>query len=82
LDKSPQGRFLAVNEGYLETADYAPGRRVTLTGPVTGLKKGLIGKATYTYPVVKVDDIQLWRKEQRYRPEPGFHFGIGVIFGG
>lgn len=76
----PLRRFLAIQEGYLETADYAQGRWVTLTGPLTGTQAGRVGEAPYTYPVVRIEDIQLWPEERR-RAEPRFHFGIGVIFG-
>jgi len=79
-EAKPVRRFLAIKEGYLETADYAQGRWVTLTGPLTGTRAGRVGEAPYTYPVVRVEDIQLWPEERR-RAEPRFHFGIGVIFG-
>lgn len=75
-----QRRFVAVKAGYLETADFAQGRRVTVTGPLTGTRTGRIDQAPYTYPVVRVADIQLW-PEEKARSEPRFHFGIGVIFG-
>jgi outer membrane lipoprotein len=80
-DAEAQRRFLAVHEGYLETADYAQGRRVTLTGPLTGIRRGEVGDAPYTYPVVRAEDIELW-PEEKPGSEPRFHFGIGVIFGG
>ena len=79
-DAKPQRRFLAIKQGYLETADFAQGRWITLTGPLTGTRRGQVGEADYTYPVVRIEDIQLWPQEQRPR-EPRFHFGIGVIFG-
>lgn len=75
-----QRRFLAVKAGYLETADYAQGRWVTLTGPLTGTRDGRVGDAPYTYPVVAIEDIHLWPETKR-GTEPRFHFGIGVIFG-
>lgn len=80
-DASPQKRFLAIKSGYLETADYAPGRQVTVSGPLTGIRSGRVGKARYSYPVVRIDDSHLW-PEAGNRPQgPRFHFGIGVIFG-
>ncbi|HKJ71102.1 MAG TPA: Slp family lipoprotein [Gammaproteobacteria bacterium] len=79
-DAKPQQRFLAVKDGYLETADYAQGRWITVSGPLTGTRAGRVGEAEYSYPVVRIEDIQLWPKEQRPN-EPRFHFGIGVIFG-
>jgi len=80
-DAEAQRRFLAVHEGYLETADYAQGRWVTLTGPLAGTRSGQVGEATYTYPVVRVKAIHLWSQREP-TSEPRFHFGIGVLFGG
>ncbi|MFA9462021.1 Slp family lipoprotein [Thiohalorhabdus methylotrophus] len=82
LEEPPQGRFLALEEGYLETASYAPGREVTVSGRLTGLREGMIGEAAYSYPVVEVVDIQLWKEDRGSAPGSNFRFGIGVIFGG
>ncbi|KPV40084.1 hypothetical protein AN478_07965 [Thiohalorhabdus denitrificans] len=82
VEADPQGRFLAEAEGYLETADYTPGRRVTVSGTLKGTRKGRIGEAEYTYPVVAVEDKELWAEDRRSPAGPRFHFGIGVIFGG
>ncbi len=75
-------RFLAIHQGYLETADFAPGRSVTLTGPLVGLHEGQVGEAPYTYPVVAAEDLHLWpTPEQGRQSPPRFHFGLGVLFG-
>ena len=80
-DESPQRRFLAVKEGYLETADYAQGRQVTVTGPLAGTRSGRVGEADYTYPLIRIEDSHLWPKGEQPSREPRFHFGIGVLFG-
>jgi outer membrane lipoprotein len=76
---SPLGRFLALRSGYLETGVYAPGRLLTVVGPITEVRKGQIGEAPYTYPVLATDRLHLWPKEPGY-VEPRFQIGIGVIF--
>jgi outer membrane lipoprotein len=78
----PNGRFLAVEEGYLETMDYSPGRLVTVKGTLIGTREGSIGEAEYTYPVVQIDQLYLWPEEQAVGRGSGinFGFGIGVIF--
>jgi outer membrane lipoprotein len=75
----PQGRFLLTHKGYLESAVYGQGRVVTVVGPVTETKKGRIGEADYTYPVVSAEQLHIWPRERGYT-EPMIHFGIGVIF--
>lgn len=79
-DRTPSGRFLAIDERYLETLDYAPGRLVTVGGAFSGTRSGQIGDATYVYPVIIPDRLRLWPKDSR-RNEPQFHIGIGAVFG-
>lgn len=78
--ENPLGRFLAFKEGYLETVDYAPGRLITLTGPVQDTRIRKLGEADYTYPVLLADEMRLWENKPP-REEPRFHFGIGVGVG-
>lgn len=78
-DARPLGRFLVDRPGYLESADYASGRLITLTGAVTGLHAGRVGQARYVYPVVVPDHLYLWPADSG-RSGSGVHFGIGVLF--
>ena len=79
LDAKPIGRFLADYAGYLETADYAKGRLLTVVGPISGIEKGKLDETEYTYPVVQAEQKYLWPKSNRKRGT-SVHFGIGVIF--
>lgn len=81
--RAPIGRFLAVSPGYLETADYAQGRLITVRGRLQETAVGKIGEANYTYPVVDILDSQLWKPEDYARPasQPRVNFGIGVMIG-
>jgi len=81
-DETPMGRFIAVKEGYMETAEYANGRQVTLSGRITGLRDGKVGTADYRYPTVSVESIELWSQETDVKPKPSIHFGIGIGSGG
>ncbi len=77
--REPLGRFLVIRPGYLETADYAPGRQITVLGSLAELRQGQIGEAEYTYPLVQADDLYLWPRETA-ATEPRVHFGFGLIF--
>ena len=79
LDAKPTGRFLVDFSGYLETADYAKGRLLTVVGPITGTEKGKLDETEYTYPVVQAEQKYLWPKSNR-KSDTRVHFGIGVIF--
>jgi outer membrane lipoprotein len=83
-NQSPRGRFLAVQPGYVETADFAPGRLITVRGRLQERVSGKIGEADYTYPVVAVEDLELWQPQaaaERTGVRPRFNFGIGVMIG-
>lgn len=80
-DRTPGGRFLVMDERYLETLDYAPGRLLTLGGTLTGTREGQIGDASYVYPVLRPDRLRLWPKDSGRNKDPQFHIGIGAVFG-
>ncbi len=77
-DKPAYGRFLLLHQGYLETMDYAPGRLITASGTLEGIRKGKLDESEYTYPLVRDEKIHLWSKNGK--SETRFHFGIGVMF--
>jgi outer membrane lipoprotein len=76
-DRNPDGRFLILDERYLETLDYAPGRLLTVGGKMGGTRSGQIGDATYVYPVIIPDRLILWPKAGA-RSNPQIHIGVGV----
>lgn len=78
-EKTPLGRFLAEQDGYLETADFAQGRLLTVRGTLKDKRIGHIGETEYIYPVVKINQLHLWLKQSDFS-EPRIQFGIGVIF--
>lgn len=81
-ERKPLGRFIARFNGYLELAEYSPGRRITLVGPVREVRRGKLGESEYTYPVLETEQHELWPDPTpaRARDNTRFHFGIGVIF--
>ncbi len=81
LDKMSLGRFLVIQNRYLEVGDYTQGRLLTVTGTVTETLPGKVGEATYTYPVVVPGQIYLWPIDSgRSVVQPRVQFGIGVIY--
>ena len=74
----PLGRFIALYQGYLETADYQEGRQVTIVGNIKETREGTVGEARYVYPVLAATRIHLWPKETQATSEPRVHFGIGI----
>lgn len=78
--KKPQGRFLIVVDGYVETLDYADGREVSVTGTLEGVRSGKVGEATRRFPVVRADQYHLWPLKSGSE-SPRFSFGLGVGIG-
>jgi outer membrane lipoprotein len=79
LDKQPLGRFLIQHPDYLEAANYASGRLVTVNGKVVEIQSGKIGESDYRYPVISSRQIHLWSKDSQYnRSSTSFHFGVGI----
>jgi len=64
--EASEGRFLALyprDRGILDPMIYAKGREVTVAGLVVGSRQGKLGEVPYTYPLLEVQEIYLWRKE-------------------
>jgi outer membrane lipoprotein len=67
-----RGRFIAEGPYYLDPLIYERGRKVTVAGVVEGKRAvaGLEGKQPYVYPVLKIGQLYLWRREPADYP-PG-----------
>ncbi len=63
LDALGEGRFLARVDGFIDPAEYAAGRDVTVSGEVVGSERRPVGEYDYLFPVVEVRAVHLW-------PEP------------
>ncbi len=75
---NPQGRFFARQKGYLEISEYSQGRYITVVGPIGKLQAGKIDETDYQYPVIDVEQIHLWPKQDPNASQTQFFFGIGV----
>lgn len=60
------GRFLVVAPDFLDPAVYAPGRRLSVVGTVTGTEERALGERAYPYVVIRPDQIYLWARDFAY----------------
>jgi len=71
------GRFIAVSTDFLDPLIYQPGRMATLVGEVKGKKVMPLDEVDYTYPVVAIREIHLWKPIEDTKgypyPTPGFY---------
>jgi outer membrane lipoprotein len=66
------GRFLVRTPAFLDPAVYAPGRRITVLGTVTGTEERPIGSVPYTYVVITAERIKLWPREDPWVGNPSY----------
>jgi len=73
----PLGRFIVLQQGYLEPTEYAQGKLLTVLGGVSDIQAGNVGESTYLFPVINAQQLKLWTvKNEKYRSS--FHIGLGV----
>ena len=75
-----QGRFLIQHQGFLEPADFSPGRWVSVVGKIGPSQMGKVGQASYRFPVILPEQLYLWPLTSRSNTQTYFHFGIGIQF--
>jgi outer membrane lipoprotein len=72
--KYSQGRFIAKSSKLLDPEIYKKGRKITLAGEIVGKETRPLGKAQYTYPVVTIKELYLWKKRVYAHP-PYYWYG-------
>ena len=55
-----EGRFFFWSEDYLDVMIYRPGRKVTVTGEIQGVKNAPLAEMEYIYPLLKATHVHLW----------------------
>ena len=86
-DAPSLGRFVAVRAGFLDPADYAPGRLVTARGRLGPARTGTVGGAELRLATLEAETLRLWSREA---PPPrvvpygtlGIGFGSRGYYGG
>ncbi|MEJ2695913.1 MAG: Slp family lipoprotein [Candidatus Sulfobium sp.] len=76
------GRFIATTSGYLDPEIYRKGRKVTVAGEIISPEKRKIGETTYTYPVISIREIHIWKVQEAYYPPSYYGYGwYGPYYG-
>ena len=66
-----RGRFLAIQQEFLDPAIVPPGTFVSLVGEVIEGKTLPLDETSYTYPVAQIKTMKVWPDPMRYdRPGP------------
>jgi outer membrane lipoprotein len=75
VDES-DGRFLALNDGYLDTVIYARGREALVAGEIKGIRTLPLDEIEYDYPLVIIREIHLFKpkKEKRFYTYPCYPY--------
>lgn len=56
-----EGRFLAVSDSFLDSMIYKKERLVTMVGEVKGKKIIALDEVDYTYPLIAIREIYVWK---------------------
>jgi outer membrane lipoprotein len=62
-----QGRFLLVQDGFLDPAVYAKDTKITVAGRVIGQTMEKIDGETYGYPTLEARQIHIWPPREEWR---------------
>jgi len=78
-----RGRFILVYPGFLETADYRTGQKLSAISRIIGVRRGRIGDTDYSFPLLESYKIYPWLDRQTSDPyaRPGVN-GVNIGIGG
>jgi len=74
-----QGRFLALQQEFLDPATIVEGSAMTVVGEVFGAKIDYLDDVEYRYPVVIIKHLHSWPAQSydNIQPRPRFSIGLG-----
>ena len=65
--QNSQGRFIAIEEEFLDPATLPIGTRVTVVGEVSGMVTSPLDEATYNFPILVIKQLTVWTTDPPYR---------------
>jgi len=75
LTTGSDGRFIARIKGFADPVLFSVGRRLTVTGSISGSETRKIGEYFYVYPVIAVSQYRLWPIESARVPaDDGWYY--------
>lgn len=74
-----EGRFLAIQQEFLDPATVGEGTRMTIVGEVVGVRTDYLDEVEYRYPLVIIKHVHRWPvpSNDQMRPSPRFSIGAG-----
>jgi len=73
-EKYSEGRFIVKSSAFLDPEIYKKGKKITVAGEIIGKETEPLGKTKYTYPVILIKQIHLWRRIRLYRYSPPYYW--------
>jgi outer membrane lipoprotein len=74
-----RGRFIATTSEFLDPAIIRTNTKVTLAGEIAAVKTDTLGKGTYPYPLIKIEELRIWVPAPYYygyrRSYPSWWYG-------
>jgi outer membrane lipoprotein len=79
--RKSQGRFVAMQQEFLDPATIPAGTFVTITGEVAGSVTMPLDEMKYTYPIVDIKNLRVWTKDEEESSRLHSHIGPGPYWG-
>ncbi|MBS0151976.1 MAG: Slp family lipoprotein [Nitrospira sp.] len=76
--RQSQGRFLAIQQEFLDPATIVEGSTMTIAGEVSGGKTDYLDDVEYRYPVVIIKHLHPWPAPSYDNPQSRPRFSIGL----
>jgi len=73
-DSKVDARFIARFSGFREPADFPEGKRLTVSGTLSGVEVRNVGEFPYPYPVVEVIESHRWPEKKHYDHYPYYPY--------
>ena len=73
-DSKVDARFIARFSGFREPADFPEGKRLTVSGTLSGVEVHNVGEFPYPYPVVEVIESHRWPEKKHYDHYPYYPY--------
>lgn len=75
LDRTAsRGRFVALQQEFLDPATIPPGTRLTIVGEITGAVTDKLDEMDYTYPTLGIKSLKVWPRPESFSHIPYYYY--------
>lgn len=79
--RKSEGRFVAMQQEFLDPATIPAGTFVTITGEMAGSVTMPLDETEYTYPIMDIKNLRVWREVEEGSHRFGSYMSPGLFIG-